>query len=507
MVRCQGILRLSRMVPVPVAVITLCSMCLASWTGEVPVCPADSTVQLTSRYSHWCLAADASGAVHVAWEDWRDGPDGIYYSSRVLGDGWAPESFRVSMGDEDYVGNPAICCDSEGNVFVAWREKRFPSPASQIYYRMYSTGAGWDSTDAMLDSDPPERESYAVSAAMDDSGNVHVVRVRDISPPWNRLLYKRYTPGEGWGANKAISVGVNGTSRHPVILEHGTHLHVVWSQYTVAEGTCIYYRKYSPSAGWDSTAMKVSTDETNTDPSLAIDAEGDLHVIWVVWFSDENREIAYRKRTADGDWDPIVSYVSEIDSVSSECPTISCDGTGNVHVVWQDWGSTTVLFERVLDKDAGWGDTASLAGGAWSAEQPHLVSDICGDLHLVWTDSRSCQPRLYYTRYDDGMSSVASREDAEIPALNGFASPNPCSGHTVIHYSIHAVGMPADVIVRICDVRGTLVSDFAHEKVPHSGVVTWDGRNRLGVPVAAGVYFFIAETPSQKDVTKIIVVK
>jgi hypothetical protein len=411
------------------------------------------------------------------------------------------------LGDEDYVGNPAVCCDTEGNVFVAWQEKRFPSPASQIYYRMYSTVAGWDSTDTMLDSNPPERDSYAVSAAMDDSGNVHVVRVRDISPPWNRVLYKRYTLGEGWGANKAISVGVNGTSGHPVIVENGTHLHVVWSQYTVAEGTCIYYREYSAGAGWDSSATKVSTDETNTGPSLVVDACGDLHVIWTVWFSDENREIAYRKRTADGDWDPVVFYVSEIDSIISECPTISCDGTGNIHTVWQDWGATTVLYERVYDKNSGWEDTASLTGEAWSAEQAHLESDICGDLHLVWTDSRDCQPRLYYKRYDNGMSSVPGRDDVETLASSGFASPNPCHGRTVIHYSIQTPETPADVIVRICDVRGSLVRDLGHDKVPHSGVVTWDGCNRSGTPVAAGVYFFIAETPSQKDVTKIIVLK
>lgn len=43
--------------------------------------------------------------------------------------------------------------------------------------------------------------------------------------------------------------------------------------------------------------------------------------------------------------------------------------------------------------------------------------------------------------------------------------------------------------------------------VENTYLVTWDGRNEVGHPVAAGLYFIVRETPSGRDVLKVILVK
>ena len=127
-----------------------------TWSSEEAVCP-DSTVQLTSDCSHWCIGVDGFGVVHVVWEDWDEG---IRYNRRTPDEGWSSSCFAVSQGmDPAYMENASICNDASGNLFVAWSERRFPSGIDQIYYRRYTRAWGWDTTDTRLDN-PTDRNCY-----------------------------------------------------------------------------------------------------------------------------------------------------------------------------------------------------------------------------------------------------------------------------------------------------------------------------------------------------------
>jgi len=87
---------------------------------------------------------------------------------------------------------------------------------------------------------------------------------------------------------------------------------------------------------------------------------------------------------------------------------------------------------------------------------------------------------------------VAGTAAPVVPAADGVelspARPNPSRGVTVLRYSIPA---PAPVSLAIYDVGGRKVHDLVRMDAqgPGSFAVAWDGRDELGAPVAAGVYF------------------
>ncbi len=71
--------------------------------------------------------------------------------------------------------------------------------------------------------------------------------------------------------------------------------------------------------------------------------------------------------------------------------------------------------------------------------------------------------------------------------------PNPFNPETWIPYQLAA---PADVPVTIYAVDGTLVRTLSLGHKPigiyqnRTRAAYWDGKNRLGEPVASGVYFY-----------------
>jgi hypothetical protein len=95
-----------------------------------------------------------------------------------------------------------------------------------------------------------------------------------------------------------------------------------------------------------------------------------------------------------------------------------------------------------------------------------------------------------YCMYSGDLTAVHDGGDPLAgPALRLAASPNPCHGSAVIR----AQGPSASgEIVRILDSSGRLVSTLA---LGPSGAA-WDGTNRCGQSVAAGIYYATLATPS-----------
>lgn len=74
--------------------------------------------------------------------------------------------------------------------------------------------------------------------------------------------------------------------------------------------------------------------------------------------------------------------------------------------------------------------------------------------------------------------------------------------------ALYFVNLPAQAIVRIYSVNGTLVRVLTHDDPTGGGQLAWDLRNRNNQFVASGVYFYVVEAPSgAKKVAKFTVIQ
>jgi hypothetical protein len=119
---------------------------------------------------------------------------------------------------------------------------------------------------------------------------------------------------------------------------------------------------------------------------------------------------------------------------------------------------------------------------------PEAESDSCVVEITCTTGSGSIRDT------SDGLFSITGRVTAGpetvVPAVNVLRQnyPNPFNPRTSIHYSIEE---PSHVVLKIYDVTGRLVRTLVDEfQGPTAGgrVVTWDGVDDGGRPVASGTY-------------------
>ena len=224
-----------------------------------------------------------------------------------------------------------------------------------------------------------------------------------------------------WGWN-------DGWSNNPEIAVDGSgNIHVVWVDDTIGYwgggmDSEIFYAKYTAATSQWSNITVISdgfndvwgwNDEWSDSPSIAVDNLGNIHVVWNdyssgIWHdSYDDAEIMYVKYSvttsqwsnvtilSDG-WDNVWGWNNE----SSEDPAIVTDNSGNVHVVWQDRtvGSWTggiddneIMYVNYSVATGHWSNVTIISDTStgWNDDQsadPDIDIDSNGNIHVIWED-------------------------------------------------------------------------------------------------------------------------
>ena len=152
-------------------------------------------------------------------------------------------------------------------------------------------------------------------------------------------------------------------------------------------------------------------------PSIAIDANDVIHVVWYGTDAQFNgaheRQIKYVQSADSGaswsDWrniGPVMGY--EDDSLWQEHPTIQIDQQNQLYVVWQGRDAnheqkSQIKWSRSTDGGASWADWRNIrADPARSFSRPVLLLGPQGQLFaLAYADGQEGM-RIFWTRSDDG---------------------------------------------------------------------------------------------------------
>ncbi len=128
-------------------------------------------------------------------------------------------------GSSDPPSSGGLIDDGDGNVMVAWNERR--GSRSNLWFRRFTACAGW-STAALLDMSRTGLLG-APAFALVGQGKVIALWVETGDP--DRMWWSKYTPNVGWGTPAIIELnGAPLSFRVTIAANHDT-LAVVWSQY------------------------------------------------------------------------------------------------------------------------------------------------------------------------------------------------------------------------------------------------------------------------------------
>ena len=267
------------------------------------------------------------------------------------GENWA--EIPVTPDEELEQINPSIAVDSQDNLHIVWQGKVGTSTLYQIRYRKYD-GSFWTDVIENLTADENWSQQIPVNA-VDSQNNIHVVWVnqrqtpdrdnRLVSAP--QLLYRIFT--NQWEPIEEVAeIYKGGFSSFALAIDGQDSLHLISREsrfWDTGREAKIQYRKRT-SQEWEETTQ-LSSDHLQDDfPSLVIDNQNNLHIVWFrLYFNQSLSEIKYLKLTTSS------SNIETLDSNESSpqlviaSPSIALDSQGHLYVIWKRWNEKISLKE------------------------------------------------------------------------------------------------------------------------------------------------------------------
>ena len=174
------------------------------------------------------IAASRDGVVHLVWVDTRAGAQEIWTKRFVPGAGWTPDSELVFSATGSSA--PSITTDYNNRAHLLWVDTRDGN--SEIYYKEYRPGIGWDALDTRITVNSSPQIQPFVDA--DPRDNVYAVWTDSRNGANNPDIYYDTRQGGTWVGNTSIvgagSDSTNSIQRFPGIVhdDFGT-AYVAWT--------------------------------------------------------------------------------------------------------------------------------------------------------------------------------------------------------------------------------------------------------------------------------------
>jgi hypothetical protein len=362
---------------------------LAQWQPDQRLTNNTSS-SYTSQNDAWCVVATGD-TVHAVWYDYRDGNSEIYHKRST--DGGATWGSDARLTNNASVSRYPSVAVAGSAVHVVWNDSRDGN--SEIYYkRSTDGGATWGSDTRLTNNgSPSEYPSVATTGAA-----VHVVWV-DYRDGNSEIYHKRSTDGGAtWGGDTRLTSNAS-VSTYPCVAVAGSAVHVVWNDSRDGNSEVYYKRSGDGGTTWGSDTRLTNNASVSWYPSVAVVGSA----VQVVWQDDRdgNREI-YHKRSTDGGttWGSDTRLTNN--ASSSQYPSVAFAGSA-VHVVWQDDrdGNGEIYFKRSTDGGATWDSDTRLTNNASSSMYPSVT--VAGPrVHVVWYDGRDGNAEVYYKRNPAG---------------------------------------------------------------------------------------------------------
>jgi len=338
----------------------------------------------TGTLSDWpAVATDPSGGVHIVWVEGEIGEREIYYATNALGVWSTPWNVSNSPGlDSNY---PDIAVDDEGYAHVVWQEGYYDDPDIEVNYQRCSFGGCFPPAEELSTITcgpyPGDHHAFFPSIVYGDDG---LLMVTWAGREYNTLYlpYLTWSPTDITGNRQTRCMPFSGPFEFPDLASGtGGSRRLVLENFQTGQ---VYHARYEQGA-WGGLQV-VASGQT---PKLTIGPDGDSHVVWCL-----NGTVRYA--AWDGTWSAAEDIAQESDPSCGGPPGVAVRSDGLVHVVWEGRDAGPQILQSIR-QSSGWTEPENVSQSPASGEDPMLVSDEQGNLHLAWADNRSGNFEIRYS--------------------------------------------------------------------------------------------------------------
>ncbi len=355
------------------------------------------------------IAVDSQNNAHVVWVDAID--DGCLCYKKSDGGAWSSDvdlgEFIPEARNNEGGAYPSVAVDDNDNIHVAFVAQRKLDFQFEIFYTAHS-GGSWSTPQRItINSGYSIAWSYQMGPkiATDHRGYVYIfwTGYKNYIDD-NRNVFYTFHNGNDWSSIQQMTADEDGTNyRNPQIaVDSNNYVHVVYNNLVYGPGGFVDYMKVYKET---STLEKRISEGNGAGPTIAIDAQNNLHLAWTDFRDAEWSEAYYSK--LDNNGNTLVNDLRLTNSAEhlDTGQSISVDSNGDLHVVWMhgiedDKSSLTIYYTKLNSTGSTLIENVSISPTHHKddvvSESPHIAIDSQNRLHVIFGDDRDGNTEIYY---------------------------------------------------------------------------------------------------------------
>jgi uncharacterized membrane protein len=342
------------------------------------------------------LLAKASASPRIGARD-EATPDGLY---------WCNDYKLTENPSEDRI--PQIVVDASGVSHVIWF--RGSSYTGQYMYKKIDRmGKELIPEKQIAQGSIPEQYSGFVSPSIgiDSKSCFHII----MEPGGSGVAYAKYDAnGNNLIPQKTVPSGASGPHNPSIAVSKNDIVHVIYEDYrwgSSAEG--IAYARILNDGTIEKDGVRISDPGWYCEGStLTTDFKNNVHATFI-----NTRQGCYHGKIDNmgnplPEAPPTYLYKSG-DFWTHGPPYLGCDGSGNVHIVWNTAGGATgtLMYMKLNNngvKLASGGDEMGipLTTSPTCRGFPYIQGDSRGNAYAIWSDTRDGNAKIYYLKIEPG---------------------------------------------------------------------------------------------------------
>lgn len=384
-----------------IAILTLIGMCVPAQAQQFS---APKNVSNNSDYSYTPqIAVDSNGTIYMAWEDDTANNSNILFSRST--DGGTTFSTPINLSKTSgYSFIPRIAAVSAGNVSVVWEDS---TPGNTVIMFSHSTNAGVTfTTPVKLSNDSADSGSEQIAA--DAAGNIYVVWEHDTLNLG--IFFSRSTDGGATFSTPAmLSTNPSGSVSPQIAIGLNGNVSVAWEDDTQASDISF---SHSADNGATFSMPESLSDHTGNSigAQIAIDLNGNINAVW----ENDSRghfDIFFSRSADNGATFSVPKDISN-GSGDAQNPQIALDAKGDINMVWQDNTppdfNADIYFSRSSDGGATFSSPLNISNDAGFSESASLTVDAGANLNVTWQDNTPGISQIFFSRSADSGGTFSS---------------------------------------------------------------------------------------------------